>query len=247
MRSTQRYRSEALRRIQQFLDAHSDVFGALNASDARKQLDAAIAQLGPIVDVQGARVRGARGEKQHQVALERELREFHMAPIASFALGKLVGVAKFAALTPSATRFKGARLVQAARAMAEAAVPFAGEFAAASFPADFLQQLTAAADAVQASIEARSRQGVERQKATAAVQETLQQGRSAALMLEAAVGRLVPRRSSLHAEWRAVKRVFDAGSRKPRTQQAQGGPLVQAQAPAETAAATDVAKAPHAA
>jgi hypothetical protein len=233
MQAGQRYRGEALRRIQQFLDAYSDVFGALNASDARKQLDEAVAQLGPAVDVQGARVRDTRGEKEHQVELERELREHHMVPVARFALGRLASVPQIGALTPSATRFRGARLVAAARAMATAAIPHAAEFAAASFPADFLQQLTAAADAVQASIEARSRKVVERQNATKAVANILRQGRSAALMLEGAVDRLVPRRSSLHAEWRAVKRVFDRGSRKPKAPQAPGSSPAQGSTPVQ--------------
>jgi hypothetical protein len=245
MRATQRYRGESLRRVQQCLDAHPDVFGAINASPARGQLDEAIAQLGPIVDVQGARMREARGEKQRQVELERELRDHNMAPVAKFALGKLASVPNIGALTPSATRLRGARLVQAARAMAEAAIPHAEEFAAASFPADFAQQLIAAADAVRASIEARSRKAADRQHATAAVEETLKRGRSAALMLEGAVDRLVPRRSPLYAEWRAVKRIFSAGSRKqqdPKAQETQQE-TQQVQAPAPTAAATDATKA----
>jgi len=235
MRSKQRYRGESLRRIPQFLDAHPEVFAAVNASDARKQLDAANGQLRSVVDVQGARLREVRGEKQRQVALERDLRERYMAPVATFALGRLAGVENFAALTPSATRFRGARLVQAARAMATAAIPYADAFAAAGFPAEFLDQLTAAADAVQSSIESRARASAERVKATAAVEETLKAGRCAALMLEGAISRLVPRRSSLYAEWRSVKRVFNPGSRKQRVQQAPGSSQVQA--PAPTAAA----------
>ena len=213
MDKQQQYRGEALRRAQQFLDAHADVFGAVNASDARKQLDAALAKLDSAVDLQLARDREARGEKHHTEVLERDLRDRHMMPVVKFALGKLAGTPNIKALTPSASQLKGARLADAARAMAVAATSHAALFKAAAFPADFAQQLTAAADAVQGSIDARRRKVADRRNATSAVEAALKDGRAAALQLEGAVGRLVPRHTPLHDEWLAVKRVVDIAVR----------------------------------
>jgi hypothetical protein len=166
MDKVQQYRGEALRRAQQCLDAHPDVFGAVNASDARKELDAALTKLDSAVDLQLARGREAKGEKNYQDVLERDLRDRHMMPVARFALGKLAGTPNIKALTPSASKLKGAQLVHAARAMAVAATPYVALFTAATFPADFAQQLTAAADAVQGSIDARRRKIADRPNAT---------------------------------------------------------------------------------
>jgi hypothetical protein len=83
MDKVQQYRGEAYRRVQQFLEAHPDVFGAVNASDARKQLDAALTKLDSAVDIQLARGREAKGEKNNQDVLERNLRDLHMMPVAT--------------------------------------------------------------------------------------------------------------------------------------------------------------------
>ena len=165
MNKHQQYRGEALRREQQFLDAHPDVFGAVNASDPKQQLDTALAKLDSAVDFQLARGREAKGEKNHQDVLERDLRDHHMIPVTQFALGKLAGTPNIKALTPTASKLKGARLADTARAMAVAAVPYAALYTAAGFPADFPPQLTAAADAVQASIDARGRKVADRKNA----------------------------------------------------------------------------------
>ena len=136
-----------------------------------------------------------------------------MMPIAKFALGRFPSDPKIGALNPSASKFQGARLVSAARTMAEAATPHAAQFAVANFPADFAQQLLAAADAVQASIDLRARMHSDRQNLTATVEQTLKLGRSAALMLEGAIGRLVPRSSPLYAEWQGVLRIRRTSAR----------------------------------
>ena len=215
MQKQQRYRGESLRRIQQFLDVHADVVGAVNSSESRRQLDAAIAALSTTVDVQGARSRESRGEKQSQAALELDLRQRHILPVATFARGKLASAPNISALTPSASKLRGASLVKAARAMALAAQPYTSVFTDAKFPSDFMQKLLAGADAVQASIDASSRKRADRQQATAAVRQALASGRSAALMLEAVVNHLIPRRSPLYAEWLGIKRIQSVARRTP--------------------------------
>jgi len=213
MDKVQQYRGEALRREQQFLDAHPDVFAAVNASPVRKTLDTALTELDTAVDLQLARGREAKGEKNNQDVLERDLRDRHMMPISRFALGKLAGTPNIKALTPSASKLKGARLVDAARGMGVAAIPYADLFTAATFPADFAQQLTTAADAVQGSIDTRRRKIADRKNATSSVEAKLKDARAAALQIEGVVGRLVPKGTPLHDEWMSVKRVVDIAVR----------------------------------
>ena len=134
MRQDQLYLAESLQRVQQFLDAHASVVGAVNSTKARRQLDAAVAQHGDNVVEQDTRSREARGETNRRRQLERELRFGHMGPITEFARAQLAGVPNFEALTPSANDLQGARLVTAARSMASAAEPFAEHFVEAQFP-----------------------------------------------------------------------------------------------------------------
>jgi hypothetical protein len=212
MKKTQRYRGEAFRRAQQFLDAHPESFGAINSSEPRKKLDAALTRLDAVVDTQLARVRDARGEYQRQRGLERDLRDRQMMPISKFARGQLGGTPNFAALTPSGAALRGARLVDAARAMAVAAQPHAAVFTAATFPANFVQQLTDAANTVQASIDTRRRKEADRVGATAGVEAALKDARAAALMVEGMVRRVLVRGTPLFHEWSVVRRVVIAGS-----------------------------------
>jgi len=212
--------------MQQFLDAHGDAVGAVNSSDARRQLDAALVRLETTVSVQGARVREVRGERQMQHTLEADLRQRHMLPVTKVARGRLASVPNIAALSPSAGKLKGARLVKAAQSMAEAAAPYASTFAAASLPADFVQRLSAAADAVQKSIDARGRKKADRLQATAAVEDAIREGRAAALMLEGVVDHLIPRSSPLYSEWLGIKRIQTANRRPvPETPAASDQPL----------------------
>ena len=212
MDKQQRYRGESLRRVQQFLDAHANVVGVVNSTELRAQLDAAVAALEPTVTVQDTRTREAVGERNNQRALEQTLQSDHMSPIAKFARAELAGVPNFRSLTPEARNQDGARLVQAARAMASAAAPHTATFIAGHFPADFLKQLTAAADAVKASIELRSEMHRQRVGATERVHTAITAGRLAIKRLDARVTRLVAGDAGLLAEWRVARRVVLSSS-----------------------------------
>jgi hypothetical protein len=118
--------------------------------------------------------------------------------------------------------------------MAEAATPLAEKFAAANFPADFIGQLSAAADALQNSIETRGRLHAERLNAGATIRTQLELGTSAALMVESAVARLVPRSSPLYAEWRSIKRVFRAAQKARKSADGEVPPATPAPLPTPT-------------
>jgi hypothetical protein len=214
MKKTQQYRGEAFRRGQHFLDAHSDVFAAVNSSSARTQLDEALTKYDTAVNVQLVRGRDVRGEMQNQQVLERDLRDRHMTPVTLFARGQLAGVPNFAALTPSAAHLKAGRLVTAALAMAEAAKPLAAQFTAAAFPESFIQELTDAAKALQGAIDLRRRKVADRGNAGSAVEKSLGEARNAFYMIAATVSRIVPRDTPLYGEWLAVRRVVGIGARR---------------------------------
>lgn len=120
---------------------------------------------------------------------------------------------EFAALTPSANNLSGARLADAALAMAAAAQPCAKQYSAAAFPPNFVQQLTDAANAVRASIDTRRRKIADRAGATAEVEATLKEARAAALMVGAAVSRIVVRGTPLFHEWTVVRRIVATATR----------------------------------
>jgi hypothetical protein len=237
MKKTQQYRGEAFRRGQHFLDAHADVFGAVNSSSARTRLDEAITKLDSAVNVQLVRGREVRGEMQRQEVLESDLRDRHMTPVTLFARGQLAGVPNFAALTPSAGNLKSGRLVTAALAMAEAAKPLAEQFSAAAFPEGFIQELTDAAKALQDTIDLRRRKIADRGNATSAVEKALGEARSAFYMIAATVSRIVPRDTPLYNEWLTVRRVVGIGVRRKKQDAAIAGSITPAATEVKSAAA----------
>jgi hypothetical protein len=207
MNQQQMYRVQSLRRSQQFLDDHSGFFGAMNASSARRRLDSAVSRLDTLVVEQGTRSRESRGETNRRRALEHDLRVWHVAPIREFARARLAGVPNFAALTPSTRRLEGERLAQSARALADAAEPYAADFTEASFPADFLAQMRAVASAITGSIDERSAKRGQGAGATQGVKAAIEEGRAALAALNAVVRRQLRDDESLLAEWRSAWRV----------------------------------------
>jgi hypothetical protein len=213
MQRFQIHTSQSLRGVQQFLDAHAEVVGAANATDARQQLDAVIGLVDKVVVEQDTQSRETRGEVSRRRQLENVLIRRYMTPLAKLARAQLRVAPGYAALTPSAGALRTERLVVAARSMAIAAAPYAANLAAAMFPPDFLEQLRTAADTIQSSLDSRARKGVQRVGATRQVATALKQGRNAVATLDAIVSHLILGNDRLEREWRAAKRVQRAPSR----------------------------------
>jgi hypothetical protein len=206
MQILQRSVVQSFRRAQTYLDDNVSLLGAINTTEERKTLDEVVALLdGHTLALDAAKLETV-GETNRKAQLDADLREVHMRPIATFAKAKLRGVPNFKAMT-TLGRFKGARRAAAARAMAQAATPYAAQFIAAQFPADFLDQITKAADAVDASIDIRSRKNIERVGAAEAVAGQIQRGRDAVGALSGVVLKLLAGNSQLLAEWNFAKRV----------------------------------------
>jgi hypothetical protein len=206
MNTRQIHGSQSLRTSQHFLDEHKDVVGAVNTTKARKQLDAAITTLDAVAAVQGTRTRESRavvvGRKQLETVL---IRDF-MTPLSKFARTELKGVPDYAALTPSANQLRTEKLVQSARAMANAAAPLAAQIAV-EFDPNFLAGLRSATEAVRAAIDTRAQKSVARSGATKGVSEALATGRAAVVSLDARVSKLIRGNGVLEREWLQARRV----------------------------------------
>jgi len=206
MRSTQVHLSQSNRRVQTFLVDNANAVAQANASDARRQLDKAIADFDSASAEQGTLHRDVRGEVQRRRQLEQHLVARLMTPLAKVARALMKGTPEFAALTPSARSLSRERLVLAARSMADAAEKHVKELEA-QFPAGFIAQLRAAADAVQASLDARAAMQVSRTGATKTIAVAARDGRKAVAALDGIVGHLIAGNERLEREWRAAKRV----------------------------------------
>jgi hypothetical protein len=207
MDTQQRYGAQSLERAQQFFDVHADVLGVVNGTELRRQLDAAVAELRRAVTEQDTCARDKVGERHNQEALESVLVKSHLSPIAKFARAELAVVPNFRALTPSTRNVTGDRLVNVARSVGGAAAPWADQFVAGHFPADFLAQLAAATDAVKASMEVRSGKNLQRVNATQRVATAVKSGRKIVARLDARVTKLIAGNAGLLEEWRVARRV----------------------------------------
>jgi hypothetical protein len=189
-----------------YLDMHPEVFRVVMDSPARHQLDAALEDLAARSLAQSTAVRLAAGLTERRAQLSAELKGAFLKPIAQFARKSVRGEPGFAAVTRSNHRKHGSALVAAAQATAVTAAPLAGAFTAAGFPPDFLEQLRACADALEATLDAQLSTKSERVSATEGIALALASGREAIGLLDPVVSRLL-RSSELLAGWQLVKRV----------------------------------------
>ena len=198
---------ESFERVQIFLDGHADIVGTLKDSEARKQLDDAVAQLTAQALNQGTANLLIAGQMSRRRQLVTELRAKHMYPIAKFARARLRGVPDFTALAQSGHNLEGNTLVRAARAMATAALPQLDKLTQARFPADVITQLGSAADAVSAAITERATTLVQRVGSTAGIRQQVARGKEAVGMLDPVVSRMIAANAELVAAWRSARRI----------------------------------------
>jgi hypothetical protein len=207
MQQHQQRTLDSLRRVQDFLDTHTDTVGVLAMSEGRKQLDAAVSALATHTDGQGSLTLQMSGQSSQQTSLAADLRKAHMAPVAKFARAKLRSAPDFAALTKSGLHLQPRTLIRAARAMATAAAPYANAFTDAGFPPDTIPQLGAAASALETAMVDRQNANVSRVLATKGIQQELNKGREAVAMLNAVVSRQLVSNFTVLAAWRVAHRI----------------------------------------
>ena len=203
----QQYQFDSLRRVQLFLDTPGDAVGPLKDTDARKQLDQAVEQGAAHIVAQGLAEREFGGFARTVKALVADLKGNHMTPLAKFARANLRGVPDYQRLADVPQNLSGGRLVSAAKAMAAAAQPYADQLAKAQFPTGSVQQLSAAADALDKALTDRATAQSERVGATAGVKQELALGREAVAKLDPIVLKKLAGQKDLLARWRQAKRV----------------------------------------
>src|SRR5579859_7622080 len=137
-----------LRRIQDFLDLHNDIFSTINQSDARKELDALVIKIGDQGQSEASAKMIAKSETGNLKNLRVDLRKNHMDPVAKIAKSKLRNTPQFTALTLPKGNLSDVKLAQYANAMADAAQPYSATFIAQGQPADFIAQMRSAAAAI---------------------------------------------------------------------------------------------------
>lgn len=207
MRHRQRQVRDTLVRVQRFLDENATALGPVNTSGARQALDAAAAQLTTHSVAQREHIIGSTGETQKQRSLRLALRNQYLGPIARVAAAKLTDVPEFSALRLPSKDLRGASLVTAANAMANAAEPYAATFIDAGLKPDFLDGLRALAREIDCSLGGRTDHLIARSASTIALRAETSKGRAALNLLDAAIQQHVPDDTQLLAEWSAARRI----------------------------------------
>jgi hypothetical protein len=212
MRLNQFHVGQSLEGVQQFLAAHADVLQSVNASDARKQLDATVTQLRATAAEQDLHARELKGVRGTRVQLEAALVKRFMTPLSKWARANLQGEPALGALSPSAGQLRRQKLVVTAEGMLEAAGTYSARLTTGSFPPDFLERFRAAIDAVQGSLGNRKGSATAKSGATKSIAALLRQGRMAVTALDALVTHQILGDARLEREWAVAKRVRRSAS-----------------------------------
>jgi hypothetical protein len=201
----QQSRRAALGAAQRFLTDHADVLGAVPQSKAKGQLDEVLQQL----DLHGAEQQRAQAEvtsrTQEKSGLREALRLHHMQPIATIARAKLAATPAITDLRLPTANADDSTLVDAARAMADAAGPYQPVFEAEMLPNTFLDDLRAAATAVKQAVGNRGASRGRLRAATKGVEDQLTRGYNVLRILNALVVKQLAGQSDLLAAWQQAK------------------------------------------
>lgn len=207
MQSTQGNTLQSLRNVHGFILANKDVLGAVISTGAWKRLEDDITQLAGYVKQQSASATTAHRASINWRALRTVLLRDHMAPIARIAKVDLPQAPTIKALRLPAGRPTVERLAADAHGMAESARPYADVFIANGMPADFIDELNLAADAMVSALSDRSQSRGKRKGATTGLKTQLTEARKVVHVLDAFVKRAIPHDKALLSEWSSVKRV----------------------------------------
>ena len=228
MKSSQATTLNTLTRVQRFLDANGPSLGDINASGYRKILDDVIDKLSAHAANQTTTKRTAAAESAKERVLRNALKLNHMRPIATVAGAQLRQVPDFAALKMPPKNATSRLLIAWTAAMKNAAGEYVSAFVGAGLPADFLDQLRSAADALGNSIANRTSNGAAQRGATVGLDAEATRGRQAVKVLDSLVEPLIHGDLALLGQWTAAKRFggkasaptstsIDAAARGPAT------------------------------
>jgi len=225
LNGSQRNVLRCLRRVQEFVAAHQVADAPATLGKQREELDVVIAQLSKETLDQDAGHRLTKAETKKQKGLRVALWRNHMQPIARVAREIFGRSGMDAALKLPRLSVAHEVVVTAAGAMAESAQKSEAAFVEHGLSLDFVAELKAAAQELNASLGARDATQRRRTTATAAVKDQLKRGRRAVRLLNAILSPRLAGDPELLAAWnnvRKIKPVLSAAEALP------SGPVIKA-------------------
>lgn len=198
---------QSLRAVEEFLSSNADRLDGVVNTGARQKLTETIAALDAHVVEQAGSTLVSQGATRRNRALRHALVRDHMAPIARMARAQLPPVPEGDALRAPRPSWSIERLHAAAHGMAEATAPHRAEFVMAGLREDFVEALTAAADAMVESVSDRAQSRGRVSGATKGLRTSLASGRKLVGVIDALLASVLAEDPALLASWKSVKRV----------------------------------------
>ena len=217
----QRKALAALRRIQVFLDAHSDRVAVVNAGGARSALNDVTQKLETLVDVQDQTPFVRKSEMEAEIKARTDLRDKHMRPIARIAKLELRSVQEFPQLKLPHVSVDSQTLIAWARAMATAAGKYSQTFITNGLAADFVAALVAATEPVQQALDLREAGRARRVGATEGLRQETTRAIGVIGVIDALVTRELAGDQGLTQEWKVTRTIARRAAKA--TQVAAGG------------------------
>jgi hypothetical protein len=212
MNSHQERALESFRRVQGWCRANPEYVA--NNPSLTKQLETLDGIVSRLTD------HAAAQELQHaqslliskdEIGKRREVLSNQMAPIAKLARALRGTVPGIAVLSRPKGNVSTSELITAAIAMSQKAQEFKGVLVESGLPADFIEQLTAAAATLKASLDGRGLARASRVAATRGVGTELALGQRVVAIIDVVVTRLIRSEPVKLAEWQQLKRVTVKG------------------------------------
>jgi hypothetical protein len=220
---------QSLRNVEVFLDQNAERLAEVVRGDVRQRLTDAVTALNAHVSAQSDSTLGSRGATQQHRALRRALIRDHMLPIARIAAADLPNTPEVQPLRMPPSGVPVQKLAAAAYGMAETASRYSEVFTKAFLPADFVAQLTAAADLMIASLAERTKSRLVKRDATASLKAKLAAARKVVGVLDAAIRSRFKDEPGRLLAWASAKRVERV--RRVPTATAPTPPVTPAQSP----------------
>ncbi len=206
MNKEQKHLLEAVDRVDRYLDENPQIMGPVVTAPARQNLSASHERLDGLMKKQLTWIDSARSTTETKRKLRQALVEDHMQPIGVVARARLRHVRELVGFTIPAAKASYGTLVAAGYGMAESARLYEATFLEAGLPADFIEKLLGATDALRDAANTKGQARALRIEATAALVEEARSARDALRVLDALVRKSIKDRSVL-ARWKAVSRV----------------------------------------
>ena len=221
----------ALRQAQKFLDSNDATLGSVNAAGARKLFDAITVRIAEKGESQGTHRLQTLGERHREFTLVEQLRRKHLRPIIRIARARLASTPELASLELPPLKGSSAALAQIAKSVRDAVEPKKRLFIDAGLAPDFLEQLTAAADAVVAAIGNKGFSRGNRMNATTTISREVRSATRELDILDSMVRAHLDLGEPLITEWKDACRVIRRaarGAKQPAVAPAVNAPEVNA-------------------